>query len=165
MRLLVAGILAMRVVGATDAAILDDLQQRAVAALHSIRHATTKAQADEQRGTLQRSLELSLGFGRITQNGSLVALLSTPERIDTRAPAILIVLPQGPRSSRTETLVNTLTHLGFIVLTLDLHARDYDLGVLLNGVAPEGLVQHAIRSALAFTLYKKTRARLNIGFQ
>jgi dienelactone hydrolase len=48
-----------------QAAVLDDLEQRARKALDRIPRATTQAEADKARGPLRRRLEESLGFRRL----------------------------------------------------------------------------------------------------
>src|SRR5712664_1027846 len=52
---------------AQQAAVLDNLENRARAALDRIPRATTQAEAERARGTLRRSLEESLGFRRLPQ--------------------------------------------------------------------------------------------------
>ena len=104
-------------VTASEAAVLDEAQQRAKRALDSIQHAHTRQEADRQRGGLRRRLTDSLGVDRLpwppdlkarpagalqrpgyriekivyqTLPGVLVAAhLYIPDNLKGRAPAIL----------------------------------------------------------------------------
>ena len=61
---------------AQQAAVLDELEQRARAALDSIPHATTQAAAEKARRPLRALLEESLGFRRLPWPPNLQATVS-----------------------------------------------------------------------------------------
>ena len=151
MRIILLAAIFLATGAAQPQAILQDLEDRALAALKSAPRAYNRTEVVEQRAPLRRKLERSLGFDRPSAVGSAPALLYLPEKLDARVPAVIIVRPhEDPKSVDSQVFADSLARLGFVVLHLDMRAHHTRLDLLPNGVTPQGLMQRDIRSALTY---------------
>jgi hypothetical protein len=149
---------------AQSSGVLDDLEQRAIAALDKSPHATTGAEVDRQRGLLRRRLEGSLKVGLIGQIDPATALLYLPKSSDVPAPAVVILRPhEDPMSAESQVFAASLARLGFVVVSLDLRAHHNRLDLLLSGVTPQGLLQNDVRAALQLLLTRSDVNKKRIG--
>lgn len=122
MRLAALAALLARAVASQPKAVLDDLERRAGAALDAIPRPATRSEIEAQREPLRLKLEESLGIACVRYADAVPALLDLPGTDGARTPAIVL---RG------------------------LHDR---LDLLPRGITPQGLVQRAVRNALAYLL-------------
>jgi hypothetical protein len=145
-------------------AVLDDLEQRALAALHDLQRVTGKPEIESQRQIILHKLEASLGLEHASEMTALTAFIYAPARLDAPAPAIVLMFPHSdPRQGESRALAATLAHLGFIVLTLDFRADHGRLDLIPLGVTPEGLMQHGVRAGLQHLLSRNDVDRRRLG--
>ncbi|HEU0139563.1 MAG TPA: prolyl oligopeptidase family serine peptidase, partial [Bryobacteraceae bacterium] len=194
--------LALLLVSASDA--LDELEQRARLSLESIRHADTLADAAAQRPALRARLRGSLGLdllppaadlkarvvGTLSRGGCRIekivyetlpgvlvpAHLYLPERVDSRAPALLFYPGHWWADSKMrpdfQAFCLTMARLGFVVLSWDpfgqgergVSSRDHRrIEMLLAGVSQQGLAEYETECALRYLLSRREVDPKRIG--
>lgn len=151
-----AAIIATQCALAQPTAVVDDLEQRAMAALDRIERAGAWAEAERARVKIRSRLEESLALTRASQDSGATVSLYAPGA-NAKAPAIVIVHShEAPRDKHR--LTASLVQLGFFVLELDMSKSHGSFEWLASGVTPQTLTQRDIRSAL---VYLKSRADID----
>jgi hypothetical protein len=136
---------------AQPSAILDDLQNRALAALDSVPHPDTQGEIEVRRESFRPTLGDLVRVRGLQSVDPIKALVDFPQSVSDPAPAIVIVNPHEDPAERDAALLSaSLAHLGFIVVSLDVREHHAKLDSLAFGITPESLIQHDVRAALGY---------------
>src|SRR5260370_5563051 len=105
----------------------------------------------QRREISRQRIEESIGLHRIAEIASGTARLYLPEQSPLPGPAVILLRPHDdPQGAESSMFIGSLGRLGFGVVVLDGRAYHDRLGLFGSGVTPEGLIQHEVRSALAY---------------
>lgn len=136
---------------AQPAAVADDLQKRAIAAMNGLRRAETWQQVLSSRQFTRARIQQSLNLNRTMDVEAAPAFIYSPKAAATPTPAVLLIRPHDdPAEVESRRLPAAVAQMGILVLELDVRAHHSRLDRLVDGVLPQGLIQRDIRSAIGY---------------
>ena len=119
---------------AQPSALLDDLEQRAIAALNRIPHAENWQEIERTRAAFRVQLEDAIGLGWAPAGRPVSAFVYTPKNLTGRVAAAVVLRPHtNPTESEAKVLPSALAQLGLFVIEVDTRLDHSRLDLLADG--------------------------------